>query len=114
MKNNTFRIFLLIFFTSTIGCNNTDVFNVKLNDIEKLVITPNYKTYKLVMNIEGQTDCKTEVQIFSDGKLTNISIPVNEVVDTIVKYEWYQNELNFSLNPPNCGGDANVKILLYY
>lgn len=103
-KNISLTLYLVIL---CLSCGSK-VFQEKLSDINRFTYTPELKTHSISVHVEGHVACPCKLAMKMNGKLTNSIINLEGSVNEYYSKEWYQDELGFFLDKPECSGENTI------
>lgn len=67
------------------------------------------------MKFSGEADCPVDLVLNLDEKNTSRRYQFNNAIDTLLKTDWYQNEISFDISPEDCiNSTMKAKVILYY
>lgn len=92
------KMYLFIFLFLLASCGQIGFTEIPFSKINETSIQPSPYTYKLAYKLKGETECQVTFKVLMDGS-TFYELPIEGQVDTIIKMDWYENELGFGIEP---------------
>ena len=98
IKTKCCSAILLFLLTS---CGQIGFSEIPSSQINETSIQPSPHTYKLAYKLKGETECEVTFKVLMDGSNFH-ELHFEGEVDTLIKMDWYENELGFGIDPLDC------------
>lgn len=97
---------LLIILLSLIACNDPFRY-LTLEEMEEgVTLQSNNRVFRVIIKVEGTAQCNSKIDLNLNQH--SYICPISEELDTIVRLDWYNVPLTFSVDYDSCVTDTPI------